>query len=760
MASIKVTLELDDRGYIQKIQVAQAETKKLGAEAAAAGTKGAAGMTAFAAGVKVLDTAVKSAMASLAPLFALATAIQTITGTIAFADEIDDLAKSSEIGAAYLLQLRQAMMASGGDAEAAGNMVTKLINNLDSAAKGSKEAQDNFAKLGINLNDISKMSPEEALKKTISSLAEMKDPIQRNALAFDLLGKRAAGIDWQGVANGTATVSEENKRAAAQIERVAQLQDAMKIGYEQIKIAVLDLLTPFVGLIEEFKKFTTIGNILKALVLGIKIAFATLAVVINDVMTIIELAASGIGTLFDAIGLAAQGKFSEAGDALLNFGEKFKKSISDANAFADKAMKEALGQGPAPEPAAGGAAGGGRVGGGRGVTDAAKGQIDSLRGLADAFAESNARAREKLQTDYALIGASEEEKKVTEERIRIQNAAIDQVKRLEDQRSKLGNGATDARVRSEIDKTIEKIKAQAVVDQAATEASIRNGEQRVRSIQDIQAQLQITFGGDLERRQIQQSVQLANTQTEIERRLLEEKFKLNEIYLKEKADLEAKYAGAAGGIPQSELDQLEFRRRAREEQAKLTNAEIADNIKTQQQFTTGWQNAYNQWLRDSEDNSKAGAQTFNTFRTGFEQTLTDFVMTGKLSFKEFARSMLAEFVKIQAANVFKGLFSTGGPLAALGAIFNPTARAEGGPVMGGRPYLIGEKGPELMVPRTAGTVIPNNQLGLMGNNVTNVNYSIQAVDAMSFRQMLARDPEYLYGLTEQTRRSLPSRRRQ
>ena len=45
-------------------------------------------------------------------------------------------------------------------------------------------------------------------------------------------------------------------------------------------------------------------------------------------------------------------------------------------------------------------------------------------------------------------------------------------------------------------------------------------------------------------------------------------------------------------------------------------------------------------------------------------------------------------------------------------------RAEGGPVVPGKPYVVGEKGPEVIVPQAGGTVIPTNQiqkaLGLTG----------------------------------------------
>jgi len=56
---------------------------------------------------------------------------------------------------------------------------------------------------------------------------------------------------------------------------------------------------------------------------------------------------------------------------------------------------------------------------------------------------------------------------------------------------------------------------------------------------------------------------------------------------------------------------------------------------------------------------------------------------------------------------------------------NPTrifGRASGGPVSAGTPYMVGEKGPELVVPGRSGTVIPNNAIGGGGTTV-NVTFS-------------------------------------
>ncbi|CAB4174289.1 hypothetical protein UFOVP965_31 [uncultured Caudovirales phage] len=55
---------------------------------------------------------------------------------------------------------------------------------------------------------------------------------------------------------------------------------------------------------------------------------------------------------------------------------------------------------------------------------------------------------------------------------------------------------------------------------------------------------------------------------------------------------------------------------------------------------------------------------------------------------------------------------TVGKLAGLLMSFLP-GRASGGPVSGATPYVVGEKGPELFLPKTDGSIVPNNQLGGM-----------------------------------------------
>lgn len=71
------------------------------------------------------------------------------------------------------------------------------------------------------------------------------------------------------------------------------------------------------------------------------------------------------------------------------------------------------------------------------------------------------------------------------------------------------------------------------------------------------------------------------------------------------------------------------------------------------------------------------------------------------------------------------------------AITNPIAeaiglRANGGPVSAGKPYIVGEKGPELMIPRGGGTVVPNKSLGA-GDAPVNVTLNISTGVAQTVR---------------------------
>ena len=144
---------------------------------------------------------------------------------------------------------------------------------------------------------------------------------------------------------------------------------------------------------------------------------------------------------------------------------------------------------------------------------------------------------------------------------------------------------------------------------------------------------------------------------------------------------------------------------------------------------------------------EAGASAFN----GMVDTLTNFVMTGKFKFQDFANMVVRELVRIaaQAAVTFaikKAIgFFTGIPFL-----------AEGGALGKNQPAIVGEKGPELFVPSSSGKVIPNDQLGtkgaLMGSpagKTTQVFFTVNAIDSQSFQETLAEQRDTIVGIVNE-----------
>jgi hypothetical protein len=72
--------------------------------------------------------------------------------------------------------------------------------------------------------------------------------------------------------------------------------------------------------------------------------------------------------------------------------------------------------------------------------------------------------------------------------------------------------------------------------------------------------------------------------------------------------------------------------------------------------------------------------------------------------------------------------------------------AEGGSMTGGNPYIVGERGRELFIPSTNGTLIPNHDLTNMGTNIT---FNIQANDVRGIRELLIDNRATIINLVNQ-----------
>ncbi|MDC7811982.1 tail tape measure protein [Sphingomonas koreensis] len=93
-----------------------------------------------------------------------------------------------------------------------------------------------------------------------------------------------------------------------------------------------------------------------------------------------------------------------------------------------------------------------------------------------------------------------------------------------------------------------------------------------------------------------------------------------------------------------------------------------------------------------------------------ERTLLRAARTGKLGFEDLKRVAMGVLGEIAAGAMRDGLAaifgggSGGGLGGLLAGLFGAPGRATGGPVSPGRPYWVGERGPELFVPTASGRI--------------------------------------------------------
>jgi hypothetical protein len=215
-------------------------------------------------------------------------------------------------------------------------------------------------------------------------------------------------------------------------------------------------------------------------------------------------------------------------------------------------------------------------------------------------------------------------------------------------------------------------------------------------------------------------------------------------------------------------------------EAEKARAKEAYQIgEAQRSFEFGWQKAFATYADNASNAAKLGEQAFVSVTQNLETALERFVETGKLSFGDLAKSIIGDLLKIQLkaqatsifqssgiGSFFSGLFGGGG--GGGGKAFTGGIKlkgfADGGNPPVGVPSMVGESGPELFIPKTAGTIIPNNQLGSAISGGPQVVYngpyiaSMSAIDTQSATQFLSRNKQAVFAANQSATRSLPQSR--
>lgn len=684
IARLGVILGIDSAEFVRGIDGASKKLEKFGEAAEKYGKIAATALTA--AGIAALN----------------------------YADQIVDVAKANDVAVDSVIKLRNALQDNGGEASNASKMLSSFVGFVDKAADGGLAAQQTMSRLGVTLKDVGNLSIEELQNKLVRSLQNIEDPITRNALAMEIFGKAAKGVDFVGFADSMA---ETNTLAEKQAKAFQDAADVIGYFEKQTREFAITLVSelgpPLKATIDYFDqlagKTNVFGSVFKVVFETVSVVAANVAFVIKGIVTEIELLVK------QTIALATF-DFSK----FKNLGEEGRKqalaNLTALQAFEFRVM----------------------------------GSPDGRRGLDDPRIPQAGKPSGPLRA--TKVAVDPEGKRLAAEAER-------EAKRIRENDIKIGE-----------------IRNRQIDDNLKTEQKIRDEQIKIGEIRNQTVGLNFKTNEQLAERQTLESLSLDRQKTifnyEQQTRLLREKDK--------------QLALDIFNIRAQQDDKI----RAIQQETNLLEADREERIKNQNQLAEKaieLAQERNRVMREMQEGDEVkgfgkraeeffafaptamenGAQMFDTLMGNMTGALDNFVRTGKLSFKDLARSIITDIIAIQmkAAAIrflggifnpasalngsndgwFKNVYMAGGTL---------TGKATGGPVSAGSPYMVGERGPELFMPSGSGTIIPNNQMSSMGSTTNVTNNYISAIDVKSFEDRLLGSSNTIWAANQYANKNL------
>ena len=706
--------------------------------------------------------------------------------------------------------------------------LARLVAEIDGAANSAGASREAFKDVGVSITDLRTKSSSQIFEQVIKGLAGIDDVAKRARLATELLGKEARNINFKNVADDFNTASASAARYSDAIKSSADANDNIAKAVKTFQLEIIKLIQPITDFINNLKVstdsvsrfFDILGEALKwaAFIAGLTLVGRGLyilgAAAITAYGAITEITGGIIG-LFRAMASAGTRSALMENLALLGGGigqrvvvlleamgintaflAKHWFSLTTGIAGAVGALKEYLGLGKVDEGPKGRSYSADDARRMQEYLDEQEAKIkrgqEAMAKFKGEVAKANLESKQNLQIqgqalsnlgfrlahEKSLIGLTEDEKELSNQLYDLDAQRFDKqdeyaraVKKLQQERSltkdEEANKLLSARINILIAEGAES-DAQALRHKQGISDQLK-GLQNARLIEKDRLQTQENIVKSIED-QISRQQSLGDILRGINDQKVELKFEAGQkgkspfdqqiAVIQENARKAALEAGRTFAAAFSQEDGLSAAQATELANGlnQIANAYkgIADaqieTLQSTQGFMGGILTAWDDYKAKALDTASQVKDSFGTFTQGLEDAFVKFVQTGKLSFSDLANSIIADLARIA---VKKAIVAIGTSLFGFAA---------GGPVMAGTPIIVGERGPEMFVPQSAGKIVPNNQLGGSsgGSNTgvqTTVNYNIQAVDAQSFRSLVARDPSFIYAVTEQGRRSQPTRSR-
>lgn len=739
-------------------------------------------------------------------------AASTVKGLFDMSNALADLSATTNISIQSIAGLGEALAQNSGSFDQANNAVLRFTETLGSAFEGSAKTQEAFAKIGVSLQDLRTLSEQDLLRKTILGLGQVADTGTRASLTAELFGKSLRGADLAGVARDLDQITSQQREFAIAAEKAGAVNQSFQNSFRSFQQQLLIALEPlselarsltentekvrnFIAVTLEILKFAGIAALLLTFGKAI-MAIGSAGFAAYRVMSLLGISIAGLFRalrtpltkdnliknleMLPGIGNQASGMLRAMGVPLEflknNFG-KLTTAVGGAiGAFfglkkvneerplreMDKELDnitrqfdELTAQGQERR----------RVE--ENINTSYLRQQQTLKDSLVNYSRSNELNQRRLRQEIDLIGLTEQQQTMKSAFFELEDNYLREVTRLTDLYAEKSRSSKeeDRRLLPEIQAALkavtEEYQSQISPVMALTQEKLKalevekqrlELEKQRQSIEDFAARTRIDNEQRL--RDLQDDI-AKSTMTEIQRKYYD---------IARAAEDSARRAveaensrRAALGVSEMSIEEVQRYYQVAFEGVDRLMQKTAEHQRQSRSWSAGWRRAMNEYVDNATNAARRAENIFKKATQGMEDAFVKFAKTGRFEWRGFLNSLAEELLRSQVQQLMAQLFGggrSGGSVtgAVLGSLFG--TRANGGSVMKNRPYLVGERGPEVIVPDASGSVIPNSQLG----GATVVNYNISAVDAPSFRQMIARDPTFLYAVTEQGRRRLPGGR--
>ncbi len=664
------------------------------------------------------------------------------------AGDLSDISKTYDVSIAKVLQFQNALVQAGGKSEDAGKIIATVFAKISDAQQGNESAIASFENLGITFQDLRNMSPEEALNRVYKGLSNIGNTYDRIKAVKEILGKSGLHKSVEEISDALGKSSAEFKRQEQALKAWADAGDRIDRMMLNLKLAFAEFFKVFVGgdfvpSVNQFK--SAMVAITSVMVIGgmIKLvaAFRSLNVALKSTAALGIAIQSAQGVK----GIAMAGGALAAYFGAMKVFEDQDEEASDENNTPD-ANKSSNNDGA----------------GNRRTIDAMQAKLKLAKEMLRIDAERHKYQMASLTGSQDDLALAESALKFEEDIAKAKQARTDALK------AENLSGAQKGEIQSTYNFDTEKadqerkqrdelINSKRKIANDAVERQI-NLEQKLSAIKANQANLENeratmdVFEYDKQRENYALQEKLLNIENQ--RQELREKFK---------NDTDKKSPEF-----QNEMARLNNAEATERQLSKIRDRDTEQERMRVQNFNKGWDHALQQYVMNSENAGKTASDIFNSFTGNMESAINNFVKTGKLSFKDLARSIIQDIIAIQMraaaskllGSLFGG-FGGGGGSQTVGTLGSSDlmgslafTAANGGDVPQGKIGLVGERGPELFIPKTAGTIIPNHSLGNMGSTTNVTNNYINAIDTKSFEDRLLGSSNAIWAANQYANKSL------